>query len=256
MRLQHNISPPAPGRGGYRKRKRGADDGPSSATAPPQESRQNSRSGAARASPPPATSASAVGGPGGAMSNGAFNTFKLEPGPYSELQNGSTNGHQERSPSPVLPPPPPRRRQRSRRSRAANGAVNAAPTEENEVAPEDDGDSSASDTIPAHLMPHYEPETGLVLGRTPAMVMYLLTKAKYRHAMEQRDILAEELKLAKAELEAEKEEKERALDLVLGRMLGCALLVLSSLVKNDNVFFPDLKQIWSLDMCNPLLGWS
>ena len=80
--------------------------------------------------------------------------------------------------------------------------------------------------LPVHLMPHYEPETGLVLGRTPAMVMYLLMKAKYDYALKQRAGLAEELRVAKAELRKEKEEKEKALDLVLGRMFGWVLLFL------------------------------
>ena len=69
-------------------------------------------------------------------------------------------------------------------------------------------------------MPHYEQDTGLVLGRTPAMVMYLLMKAKHRYALEQREGLAEELRVVKAELKKEKEEKERALDLVLSGMFG------------------------------------
>jgi len=59
MRLQHNIDPPAPGRGGSRKRKRGPDDqlAPSS-----------------RGQTPPAAPAN----------NGTFNTFKVEPSPYPE----------------------------------------------------------------------------------------------------------------------------------------------------------------------------
>jgi len=44
------------------------------------------------------------------------------------------------------------------------------------------------------------------------MVMYLLMKAKHRYALEQHESLLEELRVARAEMKKEKEEKERALD--------------------------------------------
>jgi len=209
MRLQHNISPPAPGRGGSRKRKRGAED--ESSTPQPQREKQASKSSGSRTSPPPAAAAS--GAP--LLPNGSFTTFKLEPGQSS---SEIVNGYPQRSPSPPLPP----RLLRQHRDLAPNDS--AAGNQDQGHNPVDQDDpgytSSASDMLPTHLIPHYQPETGLVLGRTPAMVMYLLMKAKYRYALEQREGLAEELRVAKAELREEKEEKEKALDLVLGGVFG------------------------------------
>jgi len=69
-------------------------------------------------------------------------------------------------------------------------------------------------------MPHYVPATGLVLGRSPSMVMYLLMKAKYKYALEQHESLCEELRVVRAELKKEKEEKEGALNLVLRSLFG------------------------------------
>ena len=42
--------------------------------------------------------------------------------------------------------------------------------------------------------------------------MYLLMKAKHRYALEQHESLLEELRVARAELKKEKEEKEGTLD--------------------------------------------
>lgn len=84
MRLQHNISPPAPGRGGSRKRKRPADDYHSSVPAPSQ----------------PHTPTGITGS--------SFNTFKVESRATSELfdddQYPFINGG-----TPHSPPTPPRR---------------------------------------------------------------------------------------------------------------------------------------------------
>ncbi|KAF9467632.1 hypothetical protein BDZ94DRAFT_1135638, partial [Collybia nuda] len=183
MRLQHGIEPPAPGRGGARKRKRGLEE-------PVAPSRGHS---------PPTVS----------TSNGAFNTFKIEPSPYPEALNGSlardrpdaqhtVNGH--RSLSPISP----RLRRRPHASSDQDEGYN----------------SSASDTLPAHLMEHYVPATNLILGRSPSMVMYLLMKAKHRYALEQHESLLEELRVAKAELRREKDEKELALDELLRGYFG------------------------------------
>lgn len=75
--------------------------------------------------------------------------------------------------------------------------------------------------MPVHLLQHYVPETNLVLGRSPSMVMYLLMKAKHRYALEQHESLIEELRVTKAELKKEKEDKERALDALLAGLFGC-----------------------------------
>lgn len=85
--------------------------------------------------------------------------------------------------------------------------------------------SGSSDTLPEHLVSHYNPETGLVMGRTPAMVMYLLMKAKYRHATEQHEDLLEQLRVMKAETKREKELKEEALDQFLKAQFGCVVII-------------------------------
>ncbi|GLB34020.1 putative zinc finger protein, C2H2 type [Lyophyllum shimeji] len=189
LRLQHNIEPPAPGRGGYRKRKRGADE-----QAPATSSQVQ-----------PTTSSNNAG---------TFATFKVEPSPYSDSQTdtrfGPSHSHEPngryRSVSPHYPPP---------RRRA--GSPGREPHH-----PEDDEGytSAAEDQLPAHLLPHYDPATNTVLGRSPSMVMYLLMKAKHRYALEQHESLLEELRVAKAELKRERDEKEAMLDQLLGSMFG------------------------------------
>ncbi|KAF9005113.1 hypothetical protein BDQ17DRAFT_1353838 [Cyathus striatus] len=181
MRLQHNISPPAPGRGGSRKRKRATDDqggGP----VPP---------GQPQLSPAPSSS-------GG----GGFNTFKVEPGTPSETD--------ERGEYFMHPPPP----ITNGRSMSPSFRPPLGDDEEQE------GYTSSDDTIPAHLMSQYEPSTGLILGRSPAMVMYLLMKAKHQYALTQHEDLCEQLKVVRQELRKEREEKEGALNAVLRTVFG------------------------------------
>ncbi|KAF8076616.1 hypothetical protein FPV67DRAFT_1559046 [Lyophyllum atratum] len=191
LRLQHNISPPAPGRGGYRKRKRGPDEqGPATASSSQAQSMTPTNN------------------------TGTFGTFKVEPSLYPDslsetrpghTHNNNTNGH-HRSLSPHGPPP-------RRRASSANRGLSR---------PEDDEgyNSSTEDPLPAHLLPHYVPTTNLVLGRSPSMVMYLLMKAKHRYALEQHESLLEELRVTKAELNKERDEKEAMLDQLLGNMFG------------------------------------
>ncbi|KAF8742574.1 hypothetical protein AX14_003608 [Amanita brunnescens Koide BX004] len=159
MRQQHHIEPPAPGRGGSRKRKRNADE----TAAPPVD----------------AASATTTG----------FNTFKVEPDAGQDEFPHFANGRSSRPGSP-------------------------RPGEEV------DGDSSPEDYLPAHLAQHLEPETGLVMGRTPAMIMYLLMKAKHRYALKENESLLEELRVARAELKREKDQKEMMLDRYLLSAFG------------------------------------
>lgn len=197
MRLQHNISPPAPGRGGSKKRKRPVDDQPVAV-----------HPSARVLSPPPVPTA------GG----GAFSTFKIEQNPYPDLFNSFTHKstfdedeHAHKAPangfrsvSPLSPSFQPRPR-----------------SPEPHRHDEDEGyTSSTSDTLPAHLHQHYVPATNLVLGRTPSMVMYLLMKAKHKYALEQHESLLEELRVARAELKKEKDEKDATLDDFLRGMFG------------------------------------
>ncbi|KAJ3566217.1 hypothetical protein NP233_g7138 [Leucocoprinus birnbaumii] len=201
MRLQHNIEPPAPGRGGNRKRKRG-----------PEESSSTMQSGNQSSFPP----SSGPAGPSG------FSTFKVEPRtpsellddhvPFSQYPRNSdaqldTNGRPRRSPSPndhhilstytSVPFP-------------SRGYTNGNSEE---------SDPSA-DSLPDYLAQQIDPKTGLIKGRTPAMVMYLLMKARHRYASEQHDILQEELKATRQELRRLRDEKEKALDDVLRLCFG------------------------------------
>lgn len=77
-----------------------------------------------------------------------------------------------------------------------------------------------SDPLPKHLLQHYVSATNLVLGRSPSMVMYLLMKAKHRYAVDQHESLVEELRVARAELKRENEEKDMALDEFLRQCFG------------------------------------
>ncbi|KDR72931.1 hypothetical protein GALMADRAFT_158573 [Galerina marginata CBS 339.88] len=216
MRLQHNISPPAPGRGGSRKRKRGAADDQTQGTSTPVPSVVAS----VPSSIPPNAS--------------AFTTFKVEPHTPSEAgvveeanhdyfnrgkTGPSTNGRQRRLPrasqlqlQPQHTPSP---------DDVAQGQAQAGVPGGDEEDPDADGYlSSASDVLPPKLQAQLDETTGLVLGRTPAKVMYLFMKAKERYAVQQHEELKEQLRVAKSEMMKEKEAKEGVLDELLGRMLG------------------------------------
>ncbi|KAG6878595.1 hypothetical protein C0993_003050 [Termitomyces sp. T159_Od127] len=180
LRLQHNIEPPAPGRGGHRKRKRGANDqGPGNAStshAPP---------------------------PGPPNDNfGTYTTFKFEPSPDDSTPPANYANGLRRSHSP------------HRTSRHHAGSP------DHDGPDDDDGYHSGSDVLPEYLQNQYDPETKTIQGRSPAMVMYLLMKAKHRYALEQHETLLEELRLAKAELQEQRDHKDAALDQLLGAMFG------------------------------------
>ncbi|KAG5652663.1 hypothetical protein H0H81_004155 [Sphagnurus paluster] len=185
LRTQHNISPPAPGRGKYRKRKRAPDE-----EAP------------ASSSQAPATTP--------VNHNGSFTTFKIEPSPYpdypSEPQTGRSHNRTSNG----------RRRSTSPKSTSLrHGSPDHNRDQDDEVY-----NSSASDILPASLAAHYSPETDLVHGRSRSKVMYLVMKAKHRYALEQQEALLEALRVTKAELKKEKDAKEAALDDVLGSVFG------------------------------------
>ncbi|KAF8174566.1 hypothetical protein BJ912DRAFT_543249 [Pholiota molesta] len=192
MRLQHNISPPAPGRGGSRKRKRAADDQTQGTSTPV---------------------ASVVVSPHPTLPNASgFIKFKVEPQTPSEAvedgneyfsvkgKGGAANGRQKRQP------------------RASQLQTQTTPSPRNE---EEDGYStSSSDVLPPNLQSQFDESTGLVMGRTPAKIMYLLMKAKHRYALEQHDELQEHLRVLKNEIQTEKDMKEGTLDDLFRQMLG------------------------------------
>ncbi|KAI0262073.1 hypothetical protein BC834DRAFT_829376, partial [Gloeopeniophorella convolvens] len=80
--------------------------------------------------------------------------------------------------------------------------------------------SPGDDALPAHLAQEADPATGLIRGRSPAMVQYLLMKAKLRYATEQHSVLIEELRVARAEEGALRMGKDDALDSVMRMEFG------------------------------------
>lgn len=84
-------------------------------------------------------------------------------------------------------------------------------------------DSDAEEGIPEHLVPLQDPKTGLILGRTPAMVKYLVMKAKHQHALREHGTLIEELRTVRLEEQAWRERKDQLLDEVLRHTFGYVL---------------------------------
>lgn len=82
----------------------------------------------------------------------------------------------------------------------------------------DDGEDEDDDDPLMHAV--VDPATGLIMGRSPAMVRYLITKAKYQYALEQHEMLIEELRMARVHLGAERREKEEYLDHFLRATFG------------------------------------
>ena len=83
------------------------------------------------------------------------------------------------------------------------------------------GSPSPSDEgIPSYLAQDLDPATGLIRGRAPAMVKYLVMKAKFLFALEQHSTLMEELRVLRAEERALRQEKDDALDSVMRTEFG------------------------------------
>ncbi|KAG2354238.1 hypothetical protein BDR07DRAFT_1474459 [Suillus spraguei] len=85
---------------------------------------------------------------------------------------------------------------------------------------EDDDDDGEDDGLPPHLQRLVDPRTGLIMGRTPAMVMYIIQKAKMRYALETHAALIEELRVARAQAKDEKVKKEAMLDELIRTVFG------------------------------------
>lgn len=78
-----------------------------------------------------------------------------------------------------------------------------------------------SEGIPLHLWELRDPQTGLIMGRSPAMVRYLIIKAKHKHALQEHECLIDELRVARAEQNHWYEKKEELLDEFLKENFGC-----------------------------------
>ncbi|KAJ7698928.1 hypothetical protein B0H17DRAFT_1158232 [Mycena rosella] len=190
MRLQHNISPPLPGRGGSRKRKRAPDDAEKNLNTPP---------------PPPTT----------VVVTSSFSTFMVEPNPPLDVEDPAAVA----STTSVIDPrefEDPRARPVAPRLSPMSPGVGTPPT----VPQEEEEPPATVDALPAHLRARYVAADNQVMGRSPAMVMYLLVKAKHRYATQQHEQLQEELRVIRAELRKEKEDKELALDNLLRGYFG------------------------------------
>lgn len=157
MRMQHNIIPPAPGRGGNRKRKRDEPEVPT-------------------------------------QTNDGYGTFKVDP-PEGDLDDRMSpvdmNGHE------------------------ANGLPN-----HHSFSPDPEDESSGDEGIPVYLRAQLDPSTGLINGRTPAMVKYLIMKAKHRYVLEEHAGLLEELRTIRAEEQRWRNKKNALLDQVLEATFG------------------------------------
>ncbi|KAJ7180930.1 hypothetical protein C8R46DRAFT_1319387 [Mycena filopes] len=208
MRLQHNISPPLPGRGGSRKRKRSSEDAADSQ--------------APRTPPPPPV-------PTGPQPS-SFSTFKVEPNPPLETEDpaavaSTTSVLDARDFEVELTPQQLEHQQRNPRLSPISAGMRTPPRV---AEPDEDEDALVSvETLPAHLRARYVPGENHVMGRSPAMVMYLLMKAKHRYAAQQHEQLQDELRAIRAELKREKDDKELALDRLLRGYFGsvsCSLI--------------------------------
>ncbi|KAF8216826.1 hypothetical protein K438DRAFT_1901439 [Mycena galopus ATCC 62051] len=208
MRLQHNISPPLPGRGGSRKRRRNGEDADKNPNTPP---------------PPPAP-----------PTQSSFSSFKVESTTPLETEDPAALA----STTSVLDArdfePPQNHPSNSNNGADANGSGSSgggghpwmSPMSagmRSPPRPASDGDDDvlpSLETLPAHLRARYNPADNSVLGRSPAQVMYLIMKAKHRYAAQQHEQLQEELRAIRAQLKKEKDEKELALDNLLRGYFG------------------------------------
>lgn len=211
MRLQHNISPPAPGRGASRKRKRnGGEDAIASARPSDTPNHEGNQRWSRHQPPDPAS---------------GFSQFKVEPHTPSELDGAAMqeggelgsyfgskgNGHTTNGTSFAQPQPKhgsmfPRNSPPPSFSAAQSNLRPSSPP-------------SVFDLLPDHLRTQFDATTGTIKGRTPYQVLYLLTKAKYKYARDQQEELVEELAKAEMEMSRLADGKERLVDEVL-RALG------------------------------------
>ncbi|EIN06910.1 hypothetical protein PUNSTDRAFT_121921 [Punctularia strigosozonata HHB-11173 SS5] len=203
MRLQHNISPPLPGRGGNRKRKRNDD-----AEHPPAStSNADASSGYNTFKVDQSNSGSGTVGGSGAGAAEVPSIYDEDVSPLDGLllANGQLAGvdyfnyPDARSPSP------------SSEEESVNGNGDAATNGDGEF--EIEG-------IPRHLMAAYDSQTGLIHGRSVQMVRYLLMKAKYRYALEVHGEAVEELRVVRKEEQAARLEKEAVLNETLRATFG------------------------------------
>lgn len=101
----------------------------------------------------------------------------------------------------------------------ANGEhTNGAP--EKRSATPDGDEEDDEEEIPPYLMEKMDKNTGLILGKTPAMVRYIIMKAKHKHVLDEHANLIEELRMVRYEERRWRERKDALLDDVLRATFG------------------------------------
>lgn len=197
MRIQHNISPPLPGRGGNRKRKRDEPE---------------------------------PGVHGSEQTPYGYNTFKVEPHHPSDTHPADQDEGRA-SPSEA------NQNNNGSSAHLQNGTSLSRP-----LTPDSDPNVlDEDDQIPEHLLAVMDPTTGLIMGRTPAMVRYLLMKAKYRWILEQHESLLEELRVHRYEEKCWRERKDALLDELLRAHFGYVFNVYPIVNMNNEVWFGSLQ---------------
>ena len=83
-----------------------------------------------------------------------------------------------------------------------------------------EGGSDEEDDIPPHLAALQDPATGLIMGKSPAMVKYILYKAKHKYALQEHESLIEQLRTMRYEEKCWRERKDALLDEVLRVTFG------------------------------------
>lgn len=81
-------------------------------------------------------------------------------------------------------------------------------------------DEEEEEFLPPSLMPHFDPNTGLVMGRSVPMTKYLVTKAKHQYVLAEHELLLDELELMRKEEERVRTSKDGVLDRVFVAELG------------------------------------
>lgn len=135
---------------------------------PPPSGRGGSRKRKRGESPQPTLNTAPTSGPAPTSTEppSAFNTFKVEPRSPSEA-GGPGKDYFDSTSAPVHDD-----------EHKDDGA---------EYEDEDDG-------LPPHLAHLMDPQTGLVMGRSPGLVKYVIEKAKMQYALETHAALIEELR--------------------------------------------------------------
>ncbi|KAH8827278.1 hypothetical protein DL96DRAFT_1242609 [Flagelloscypha sp. PMI_526] len=173
MRLQHDLDPPAPGRGSNRKRKRSTSGSPPRSVSP--TAALDQELGISHLKRP----------------------LQEDGDPVEEELRLAEQAYLRKKGQNVLPNTP-------------NGQHENGTTEHED----------AIDDLPPHLRSRVDPVTRTIDGRPVELVMYIITKAKYRYSVEHNDYLQMELARATRDLEKARREKDHALDDVLRATFG------------------------------------